>query len=150
MSDGGPGATGIPDPGPGHQVDINFDNVPPNDTPQKATRLGTSSTGDVTVWITDNSIGGKDNESNYFVFRSGPQAGVFLFTGCFSPPLTGMTGTLWKVEGGTARLPPVESANSTADGPTLQCLDFDQPVLEPNTVYLFGLTATGGAGTYAL
>jgi hypothetical protein len=32
----------------------------------------------------------------------------------------------------------------------MACLTFDQTVLEPNTVYLFGLTATGGAGQYSL
>src|ERR1700722_11007798 len=62
---------GIPDPGPGNQVNVAFASVPPNDTPDTATPLGTSTTADVVVWITGNAIGGPGNASNYFVFRSG-------------------------------------------------------------------------------
>jgi hypothetical protein len=148
--DGGPGPTGIPDPGPGDVVDVAFQSIEPNDTPQEATPLGTSTTGDVTVWISGNAIGGSGNASNYFVFRSGPTPGTFIFRGCFNSPIDGMTATLWRVVDSAARLPPVATASSTPDGPTSACLTFDQTVLDANTVYLFGLTATGGAGEYSL
>jgi hypothetical protein len=150
--DGGFGATGIPDPGPGHQVDIAFQNVSPNDTPQDATPLGTSvaTNGFLPVWITNNTIGGPDNRSNYFVFRSSTTPQEFIYKGCFDLPLKGMTGTLWKVVDHAEHLPPVGSAKSTPDGLKSQCLEVDNIMLEPNTVYLFELTATGGAGLYSL
>jgi hypothetical protein len=148
--DGGLGAMGIPDPGPGGTVDVSFQSVEPNDTPQEATPLGTSTMGDVTVWMTNNTIGGDGNRSNYFVFTSGPTSGTFIFRGCFDSPITGMTATLWKVVDSSEQLPPVATASSVPDGPGMACLTFDQTVLEPNTVYLFGLTATGGAGQYSL
>lgn len=142
---------GIPDPGPGNQVNVAFASVPPNDTPDTATPLGTSTTGDVVVWITGNAIGGPGNASNYFVFRSGPTAGQFSFDGCFGLPITGMTGGLWKVVDATQQLPAVVTWKSTGDGDAgMGCLSNEVASLEPNTGYLFGLTATGGAGEYAL
>jgi hypothetical protein len=129
---------------------MSFDGVSPNDTPDRATPLGTSTTADITVWITNNAIGGADNASNYFVFRSAPMSGTFIFRGCFAPPLTGMTASLWKVKDAKQELPPVATQASAPDGPKSACLTFDQTVLEPGTVYLFGLTATGGAGLYSL
>jgi hypothetical protein len=140
----------VPDPGSGNQVDIAFKQLFPDDTPGQATPLGTSTMSDVTVWITDNMIGGTGNASNYFVFRSGPATGTFIFRGCFDSPITGMTAGLWRVVDGKQQTPPVGTATSTPDGPTMQCLVFDQSVLAPDTVYLFGLTATGGAGLYSL
>jgi hypothetical protein len=151
-SDGGLGATGIPDPGPGRDVDIAFQNVSPNNTPQDATPLGTSvaTNGLLPVWITNNAIGGPGNQSNYFVFRSSAMPQEFIYRGCFDPPLKGMTGTLWKVVDHAEQLPPLGSAVSTPDSSMSQCLEVDNIVLEPNTVYLFQLTATGGAGLYSL
>jgi len=150
--DAGLGATGIPDPGPGDKVDIAFENVSPNDTPQDATPLGTSTAtnGVLPVWVTSNAIGGSGNQSNYFVFRSSATPQQFIYRGCFNSPLEGMTGTLWKVVDHAEQLPPLGSAVSTPDSPTSQCLVVDNIVLEPNTVYLFELAATGGAGSYAL
>jgi hypothetical protein len=151
---GGPAPTaplGILDPGPGHQVDVAFTNAPPNDTPETATPLGTSTTANVTVWITGNAIGGASNPSNYFVFRSGPSAGTFAFDGCFAPPITGMTGGLWRVVDGKQQLPAVATWNSTGDGDAGRgCLANESAAMTANTIYLFGLTATGGAGQYAL
>ncbi len=142
---------GIPDPGPGSQVNVAFASVPPNDTPDTATPLGTSTTADVVVWITGNAIGGPGNASNYFVFRSGPTAGQFSFDGCFGLPITGMTGGLWKVLDAKQQLPPVATWKSTGDGDAgMGCLSNAVAALEPSTGYLFGLTATGGAGEYAL
>jgi hypothetical protein len=166
--EGGCGAEGgIPCPGTSHQVDVAFQSVAPNDTPQQATPLGISTTGNVIVWIANNAIGGTDNASNYFVFQSGPTSGTFLFSGCFGAPITSMTATLWKVVDSAQQLPPVATASSTpdeseagspdgatdgstdAEPPTASaCLTFDQAVLEANIIYLFGLTATGGAGLY--
>jgi hypothetical protein len=141
---------GVPDPGTGHQVDIAFDNVPPNDTPDQATPLGTSTMADVTVWITGNAIGGKGNEANYFVFRSGPAAGQFAFNGCFTKPIASMDVNLWKVVEAKVLTPPVATWTATLDDAGMGCLDNEGAKLEASTVYLFGLTATGGAGTYAL
>jgi hypothetical protein len=135
----------IPGPGPGNQVDIAFTSVPPNDTPDQATPLGTSTTASVTVWITSNAIGGSSNPANYFVFRSGPAAGQFSFDGCFGPPITSMTAGLWKVVDAQVVLPPVATWASVQG-----CLSNAVASLEANTVYLYGLTATGGAGQYAL
>jgi hypothetical protein len=150
--DGGFGATGIPDPGPGHQVDIGFQNVLPNDTPQKATPLGTSiaTNGMLPVWINNNLIGGPRAKSNYFVFRSSSMTQEFIYRGCFTLPIKTMKATLWKVVDHAEQLPPVAVSTSAMDGPGSACLDFDATVLEPNTVYLFELTATGGAGLYSL
>jgi hypothetical protein len=150
-AESGLGAENIPDPGAGDAVDVAFQSVAPNDTPEDATPLGTSTMGDVTVWATNNTIGGPGNESNYFVFRSGPTSGTFLFRGCFGAPLTGMTATLWQVVDGTEQLPPVGTQSADVDNDGAEaCLNFDQAVLAPNTVYLFGLTATGEAGLYSL
>jgi hypothetical protein len=141
---------GIPDPGPGNQVNVAFDSVPPNDTPDTATPLGTSTTADIVVWITGNQIGGPGNASNYFVFRSGAAAGQFSFDGCFGSPITGMTAGLWKVVDAKQQLPPVATWQSTSDGAGSGCLTNAVASLDANTAYLFGLTATGGAGEYAL
>ncbi len=141
---------GIPDPGTGNQVDVAFASVPPNDTPDTATPLGTSTTGDVTVWITGNAIGGPGNASNYFVFRSGPSAGQFAFDGCFASPITAITAGLWKVVAAKQQQPPVATWTSVPEGNGMGCLSNEVAMLEPDTVYLYGLTATGGAGQYAL
>jgi hypothetical protein len=140
----------IPDPGSGNQVDVAFNSVPPNDTPDKATPLGTSTTADVTVWITSNAIGGSSNPANYFVFRSGPSAGQFSFDGCFGPPITSMTAGLWKVADAQLVLPPVATWASVGDSSAGGCLSNAVAALDANTVYVWGLTATGGAGQYSL
>jgi hypothetical protein len=137
---------GIPDPGPGNEVDFDFTSVPPNDTPDQATPLGTATTADVTVWIVGNDIGGSANPANYFVFRSGPAAGQFAFDGCFGPPITSLTAELSQVVDAQQKLPPLATWTSTPDG----CLSNATAPIEAATVYLFGLTATGGAGSYAL
>jgi hypothetical protein len=141
------------DPGPGNQVDVAFASEPPNGTPAQATPLGTSTTGNVTVWVTSNAIGGSD-PSNYFVFRSGPTPGEFAFDGCFGAPLTSLTAGLWKVvdvkpETPQQQEPPVAMWTSEVEGGT-GCFSNATAPLEAGTVYLFGLTATGGAGFYSL
>jgi hypothetical protein len=150
-SSGPPPNYGYLDPGPGHQVDIGFYNQPPNDTPATATPLGTSTTNDVTVWITHNDVGGAGNGANYFVFRSGPGAGTFAFDGCYSGGITSMSSLLWKVESGTFVEPPVGTWIATPEydgGPG--CFDNVMAPLEANTVYLFAVVAQGAAGYYAL
>ncbi len=142
---------GIPDPGTGNQVDLAFDNVPPNDTPDQATPLGTSTLADVTVWMGNNHIGGEGNAANYFVFRSAPTPGKFAFNGCYTPPITGLTARLWKVVDARAEDPPVATWKSAKDGDAgTGCLTNESAALEAGTVYLYGLTALGGAGTYSL
>jgi hypothetical protein len=141
-----PPSDGIPDPGPGNEVDDDFDSVSPNDTPDQATPLGTSTTADVVVWIVSNDIGGSAGPANYFVFRSGPAAGQFAFDGCFEPPVTSLTAGLWQVVDAQQKLPPVATWTSAADG----CLSNATAPIEASTVYLFGVTATGGAGSYSL
>jgi hypothetical protein len=135
----------IPDPGTGNQVDNNWGSVGNNSTPGQATPLGTAATGSVYTWVNGNNIGGT-NTANYFVFRSGPTAGTLSFNICFSAPITGMTATLWQVAGGVAQTPPIGTWSSSAT--CVSDSGMTAPLLA-NTVYLFGMTATGGAGSYA-
>jgi hypothetical protein len=138
-------AGGITDPGTSNGVDNNFGDVEPNDTPQQATPLGVGMAAGVYVWVNANSIGGSDS-SDYFVFRTGAMPGPFSFDICYMAPTTGMTATLWKVVSGKEQTPPV----GTWTGTTGCVLDtMAPPMLEASTEYLFGLTATGGAGMYS-
>jgi hypothetical protein len=136
---------GIPDPGAGSQVDQDFTSKEPNNTPQQATPLGTSMLSGVNVWVNGNTVGGATNNADYFVFKSGPQAGPFTFDVCFSAPLTGLTATLWKVVGGQEQMPPVGTWMSTSTCVTNQGMMVQ---LDASTDYLFGLTAAGDSGTY--
>jgi hypothetical protein len=139
-------------PGPGNQVDIAFDDDGQNFTPAHAAPLGTSTTSDVTVWVGENTIGGA-HPSSYYVFKSGPAAGTFAFDGCFSAPITSMTASLWKVtdvdQHAEQQTPPVGTWASTPDGAS-GCFASSTAPMEASTIYLFGLTALGGAGTYSL
>jgi hypothetical protein len=138
-------AGGIPDPGTSNQVDQDFTNMGPNDTPQHATPLGIGMQPGVGVWVGGNMIGGSTT-SNYFVFKSSPKPGPFTFDICYMAPVTGMTATLWKVVNGSQQMPPV----GTWTGTTGCVLDtMAAPMLEASTEYLFGLTAMGGAGSYS-
>ncbi len=138
-------AGGIPDPGTSDDVDNNFGDVEPNDTPQEATPLGVAMSGDIGVWVNGNAIGGTDT-SDYFVFKSGPATGAFSFDICFNAPVTAMTASLWKVVGGTQQMPAVGTWTSSGTCVT----DMTSPaMMEASTDYLFGLTATGGSGMYS-
>jgi hypothetical protein len=137
---------GIPDPGTSDGVDNNFGDVEPNNTPQQATPLGVAMQGGVSVWVDTNDIGGSDNPADYFVFENGPAAGPFTFDICFTAPVTAMTATLWKVVSGTEQMPPIGTWDSTGTCVT----DMTTPAnLEASAEYLFGLTATGGVGSYS-
>ena len=142
---GGVMSNGIPAAGTNDQVDCDFLDVEPNNTPQQATPLGTAMSGDIAVWVNGNNIGGS-NTADYFVFETAPEAGTFSFDICFAAPVTGMTATLWKVEGGAEQTPPVGTWNSAMGCVTDMAM---AAPLEASTEYLFGLTATGGAGSYA-
>jgi hypothetical protein len=140
-------ATGVPDPGTGDQVNVAWLNVEPNDTPQQATPLGISQIAQVNPWVVGNQIGGTENSANYFVFQSAPTLGEFESNMCFSFPITGMTASLWMVIGGVQQCAPIGTwtvSNSCQ-------VSYSAP-LEPSTVYLFGVfatgTADGGVGTY--
>jgi hypothetical protein len=138
----------IPDPGMEHGVDNDFKSAEPNDSPATATPLGVASTNDVSVWVNSNSIGGGDT-TDYFVFKSGSGAGQFSFgfSGiCWMGAITHLDAKLWKVAGGQQVLPPVHEWMS--DTSCLKSAPGDAP-MEASTVYLLGLTATGGAGTYS-
>jgi hypothetical protein len=146
---GGMVAGGIPDPGTGDGVDNNFGDVEPNNTPQQATPLGVGMAAGVYVWVSANTIGGSDT-ADYFVFRTGAMPGPFSFDICYMAPTTGMTATLWKVVSGTQQMPPVGTWMGTTMGAQGCVLDTSAaPMLEASTEYLFGLTATGGAGMYS-
>jgi hypothetical protein len=147
-SGGEGGSIGFLDPGPGNQVNIAFNNTTNNDSIAHAAPLGTSLTSDVTVWITQNTIGG-DFPANYFVFRSAPEAGTFFFNGCSNAPITSMTADLWEVEGSELKQPAVGSWKSVASGGTA-CFNNVSAMMEASTVYVFGLTAEGPQGTYGL
>jgi hypothetical protein len=134
---------GIPDPGVGNQVDIAFVDLEPNDTPEQATPLGVSQLADLYPWVTGNKIGGARDAADYFVFQSASTAGEFEFDMCFMTPITGMTASLWKVVCGVQQTPPIGTWTITTTCTT----NFAVP-LEASTVYLFGVFATGGAGTY--
>jgi hypothetical protein len=135
----------IPDPGTGNQVDNDFTDKEPNDTPQQATPLGVASTGNINVWVGGNTIGGS-NTADYFVFKSGSTAGQFTFDICFSAPTTAMTATLWKVSGGMQQMPPVGTWMSSSTCVTNMTMPAS---LEASTDYLLGLTATGGSSMYS-
>jgi hypothetical protein len=142
---GGMTTGGIPSPGTSDQVDNDFTDVEPNNTPEQATPLGVAAGSDVNVWVNGNSIGGSDNPEDYFVFESSATAGAFTFDVCFMAPVTAMTATLWKVADGAEVTPPVGTWTSSAGcvtGPMAGA------PLEASTVYLFGLSATGGPGMY--
>ena len=136
---------GIPDPGTSDMVDNDFTAVAPDSTPDQATPLGVAAGADVNVWVNGNSIGGSDTE-NHFVFKSSATAGAFTFDICFMAPVTAMTATLWKVEDAAAVMPPV--GTWTSSGTCVQGPMAGAP-LEASTEYLFGLSATGGAGMYS-
>jgi hypothetical protein len=138
-------AGNIPDPGTTDQVDSDFTDMEPNDTPQHATPLGTAMMGSLNVWVSSNTIGGSD-QADYFVFKSGPTAGPFTFDICFNAPLTGMTATLWQVVGGKEQTPPVGTWTST--GMCVTNTPAGTPLVA-STDYLFGLTATGASGSYS-
>jgi len=138
------GGGAIPDPGTSNQVDIDFTDKEPNDTPQTATPLGVSSTPGVAVWVSGNMIGSSDS-SDYFVFKTGGMPGPFTFDVCFNAPVTAMNASLWKVVNGMQQMPPVGTWMS---GATCVTDMTNAPMLDANTVYLFGLTGTGGSGGY--
>jgi hypothetical protein len=139
-------AGGIPAPGTTDNVDQNFGDVEPNNTPQQATPLGIAAGADVYVWVNGNTIGGASNPADYFVFQSAPVAGQFSFDICFESGLTGLTATLWKVVNATEQLPPVGTWTASNACVT----DMTMPAaLEASTEYLFGLTAPEGVGMYA-
>jgi hypothetical protein len=137
---------GIPAAGSTDNVDNNFGNVPPNNTPQTATPLGPAMGPNVYVWVNGNNIGGSAEDANYFVFESAATAGQFSFDICFGPPLTGMTATLWQVANAAQVEPPVGTWTSSAGCVT----NMTAPAaIEASTEYLFGLTSQGGAGMYS-
>lgn len=138
-------AGAIPDPGPGNQVDQDFTEMEPNDTPETATPLGTAMMGSVNVWVTSNQLGGAADAADYFVFKSGPAAGTMTLNICFSAPITDMTATLWKVVNAKAELPPIGTWTSVAT--CIQGPPMGAP-LEADSTYLFELTAKGGVATY--
>jgi hypothetical protein len=143
---GGGALANVPDPGTGTQINVDWTDVEPNDTPGQATPLGVA-TGDIYMWVGGNNAGGS-NTADYFVFKSasGPDAGQFSFDMCYSTPITGMNANLWKVSGGMQQQPAV----ATWMGNTSCVTDMGAPVsLLPNTVYLFGVTISGGSGTYS-
>jgi hypothetical protein len=143
------GTGNIPDPGNGTDVDNNFGDVEPNDTPAQATPLGKSALTEIHIWVSGNNIGGTDT-TDYFVFNSGT-ANVFTFNLCWSGQVTNINATLWKVANSQQVMPPIHQW--TGSGSCVQTsipgdgAAPDAP-LEANTNYLFGLQATGGAGMY--
>jgi hypothetical protein len=136
----------VPDPGTSDQVDQDWTNVEPNNTPAQATPLGVAM-GDIWTWVSSNTAGGS-NTSDYFVFKSaaGPDAGTLHFDMCFGAPITSMTASLWKVSGGVQQQPALATWNSTGGCVTDNGAELP---LSPSTVYLVGLTITGDAGTYS-
>ena len=137
----------IPSPGTGNGVDNNFGSVEPNDTPAQATPLGVAAANGVFVWVSGNKTGGADS-SDYFVFQSSASGGAFTLgqSGiCWSGGITGMTATLWKVANAQQVTPPIHTW--IGSGSCVKSATGDA-TLEKSTVYLLGLTATGGAGTY--
>jgi hypothetical protein len=138
----------IPDPGTSNMVDINFGSVEPNDIPSQATPLGVAKMGDIMVWVSGNNAGGS-NTTDYFVFKTSPMTGQFSmgFSGiCWSPAITNLNATLWKVAAGQQVLPPVHSW--VGSGSCVKSMMGDAP-LEASTEYLFAVQATGGAGMYS-
>jgi hypothetical protein len=137
-----PNCKGIPHPGSNNVVNTAFNSVEPNDTPEEATPLGVAASGDLIIWVGANTIGG-DNPANYFVFESGPTPSELEFNMCYSTPITGMTASLWQVVDCVQQTPPI----ATWTIGTTCSSNFTAP-LEASTVYLFGVEATGEAGTY--
>jgi hypothetical protein len=138
-----PNCKGIPHPGTTGQVNIDFQSMEPNDTPEEATPLGVANDGDLIMWVGANPIGGSDNPANYFVFQSGPTPSQLEFNMCYGAPITGMTASLWQVVDCVQQTPPV----ATWTIGTTCTSNFSAP-LEASSVYLFGVEATGEAGTY--
>jgi hypothetical protein len=134
---------GIPDPGTGSQVDVDFQDDEPNNTPDEATPLGVASKGDIVIWVGLNDIGGSDNPADYFVFESGPAPSKLEFDMCYSGAITGMTATLWKVVDAEEQTPPVATWTLSPS-----CAKSLSAPLEASTEYLFGVLATGGPGVY--
>jgi hypothetical protein len=146
MPTGGDAMSGpVPAPGSVDNVDNNFGDVEPNNTPSEATPLGTAMGADVNVWVNGNNIGGPGNPADYFVFGTSAMAGQFTFDICFAAPTTAMTATLWMVVNSVEQQPPVGSWTSSSTCVT----DMTPAPLEASSVYLFALTATGGAGMYS-
>lgn len=143
VATGAPFDGGIPYPGPGNEVEVDFASLEPNDTPAEATALGSATMGDLVVWVGSNEIGGAANPANYFVFESAPTVGELEFNMCYMGAVTGMTATLWKVANGVQEKPPVATWTVTDT-----CANnFTAPLLA-STTYLFGMEATGGPGSY--
>lgn len=138
-------AGSIPAAGPGNQVDQDFTEVEPNDTPETATPLGAAMNAGVNVWVTSNKLGGATDAADYFVFESGPAAGALTLNICFSAPITEMTATLWKVVDKAAQMPAIGTWTST--GTCVQGPAMGVP-MDASTEYLLGLTAKGDASTY--
>ena len=145
---GGMMTTGIPPAGTVDQVDNNFGDVEPNNTPQEATPLGVAMSGSIYVWVDTNAIGGPSNPADYFVFETPAQTGTFSFDICFGTgtPLTALSASLWKVVGGEQQLPAIGTWQSS--GGCVTDMTAAAP-LEASTEYLFGLEATGGVGSYS-
>ncbi len=139
-------ASGIPAAGSVDNVDNNFGDVAPNQTPQQATPLGPAMGPDVNVWVNGNNIGAAGDTADYFVFQSSATAGQFTFDICFGAPITGMTASLWKVLNGTQQEPAVGTWTAST---TCVTTGMTPAPLAANTEYLFGLTAQGGAGMYS-
>jgi len=131
------------DPGTGNQVNVDFVDVEPNNTPEQATPLGVANSSDLVIWLAGDEIGGEDDPADYFVFRSASASGELQFNMCYAPPITGMTATLWKVVDAKQQMPPIQSWTISTTCET----SFSAP-LEASTVYLFGVEATGGPGLY--
>jgi hypothetical protein len=138
----------IPDPGTGNGVDNNFGSIEPNDTPSQATPLGTATGPNVGVWVNGNTTSASDG-ADYFVFRSGPAAGMFEMNLCSQSGITTLAVTLWQVMGGQLVLPPVKTwTGAGRAGPAgMLCTSGSAPLLA-STVYLLGVQTTG-AGTYS-
>jgi hypothetical protein len=139
-------AGGIPAAGSVDNVDNNFGDVAPNQTPQQATPLGPAMGPDVNVWVNGNNIGAAGDTADYFVFQSSATAGQFTFDICFAAPITTMTASLWKVVNGTQVEPAVGTWTAST---TCVTTGMTPAPLAANTEYLFGLTAQGGAGMYS-
>jgi hypothetical protein len=139
----GGGSGGVPNPGTSSQVTVAFNNVSPNNTPERATPLGVASGPQVIPWISSNQIGGPGNDWNYFVFESNSSAGQFEFNMCFFPPITGMTASLWQVQNGFMQEPALGTWTITNT-----CGTSFTTALDASAVYLFGVHATGDPGMY--
>ncbi len=140
-----PSSGAIPAAGTSDQVDNNFGDVEPNNTPSQATPLGTA-VASVYTWVSGNTIGGSDT-ADYFVFDSSAAGGMFTLGAsglCYTGSITSLTATLWKVAAGQEVLPPVGTWTSS----TGSCTS-GTATLEASTEYLLEVTAAGGTGMYA-